>query len=556
MTNLRQLFSVRNKTQRTTPQSQPLSNSKQVPNSAGGYAWPVDDWTRLDRFLVLGSEGGTYYIRPQALTVENAQAVLRCIEADGLRVVERVVEISQAGRAAKNDPALYVLAICAGMGDQATRKAALAVLPQVARIGTHLFHFLDFVEGFRGWGRALRKGVAAWYNSMPVDRLAYQAVKYQQRDGWSHRDALRLAHPKAVTERHDIVFNWITQGWEGVGEAPHPDEGLRLLWAFERAKLASTEQEIITLITEHNLPWEAVPTQWLVSAEVWQALLPRLPMTATLRNLGRLTANGLLAPMNRWSDMVADRIVDAEALRRARIHPLSVLVAMKTYESGGGHRSKLTWAPVMEILDALDQAYYLSFDNVESTGKRIMLALDVSGSMAVGQIAGMPGVTPRVGAAAMAMVTARTEADYVTTIFSSGGMNHMKGQRGVWGGNGISSFSISPRQRLDDIVAKTANLPFGGTDCALPMLYALERGLDIDAFLVYTDSETWAGKIHPSEALRRYREKTGIPAKLIVVGMVSNGFSIADPNDAGMLDVVGFDTATPQLMADFIRADG
>jgi 60 kDa SS-A/Ro ribonucleoprotein len=40
-------------------------------------------------------------------------------------------------------------------------------------------------------------------------------------------------------------------------------------------------------------------------------------------------------------------------------------------------------------------------------------------------------------------------------------------------------------------------------------------------------------------------------AKLIVVGMVSNGFSIADPNDAGMLDVVGFDTSAPAVMADF-----
>jgi 60 kDa SS-A/Ro ribonucleoprotein len=34
--------------------------------------------------------------------------------------------------------------------------------------------------------------------------------------------------------------------------------------------------------------------------------------------------------------------------------------------------------------------------------------------------------------------------------------------------------------------------------------------------------------------------------------MASNGFSIADPDDAGMLDVVGFDTATPQVIAGFV----
>ncbi len=59
--------------------------------------------------------------------------------------------------------------------------------------------------------------------------------------------------------------------------------------------------------------------------------------------------------------------------------------------------------------------------------------------------------------------------------------------------------------------------------------------------------------MHPVQALRTYREKTGIAAKLVVVGLVSNGFSIADPEDPGMLDVVGFDTAAPALIADFIR---
>ena len=85
------------------------------------------------------------------------------------------------------------------------------------------------------------------------------------------------------------------------------------------------------------------------------------------------------------------------------------------------------------------------------------------------------------------------------------------------------------------------------------MLYALDRGLSVDAFVVYTDSETWAGAIHPAQALRQHRERTGSAAKLVVVGLVSNGFSIADPGDAGMLDVVGFAAAAPAVIADFIR---
>jgi 60 kDa SS-A/Ro ribonucleoprotein len=101
-------------------------------------------------------------------------------------------------------------------------------------------------------------------------------------------------------------------------------------------------------------------------------------------------------------------------------------------------------------------------------------------------------------------------------------------------------------------VKATSDLPFGGTDVALPMLHALETRAEVDAFVVYTDNETWAGAVHPVQALRRYRDRTGIAAKLVVVGMTSTGFTIADPQDGGMLDVVGFDAAAPQLIADFI----
>lgn len=86
------------------------------------------------------------------------------------------------------------------------------------------------------------------------------------------------------------------------------------------------------------------------------------------------------------------------------------------------------------------------------------------------------------------------------------------------------------------------------------MRWAITNRIDVDVFCVYTDPDTWSGVVQPAQVLREYREKTGIPAKLVVVGMVSSGFSIADPDDAGMLDAVGFDTGAPAVIAEFARA--
>jgi 60 kDa SS-A/Ro ribonucleoprotein len=212
------------------------------------------------------------------------------------------------------------------------------------------------------------------------------------------------------------------------------------------------------------------------------------------------------------------------------------------------------WTPVPAIVDALDAAFYTAFENVEPTDRRLLLALDVSGSMVGGSVAGVPGLSPRDASAALALVTAATESRYETVGFFSG-KGGWKSGRSTWAGrvDGLTPLTISPRQRLDDVLRTIDGLPFGGTDCALPMLYAQARKLEIDTFVIYTDSETWAGDVHPARALADYRRASGIDARLIVVGMVSNGFSIADPNDPGMLDVVGFDTATPQLISDFAR---
>ena len=81
----------------------------------------------------------------------------------------------------------------------------------------------------------------------------------------------------------------------------------------------------------------------------------------------------------------------------------------------------------------------------------------------------------------------------------------------------LSGLAISPRQRLDDALRVTAGLPFGPTDCALPMQWALREGRAVDTFVVYTDNETWHGSEHPHQALRRYRQATGIPARLVAV---------------------------------------
>ena len=523
-----------------TPQCQPLPDRpEQVRNSAGGFVWAVDNWTRLERFLILGSEQGSYYIGERELTAENVGAVRECLKADGERVVRTVVDMSTSGRAPKNDPALFVLALAASpkFADARTNAAALQVLPHVARTGTHLCNFAAFVEKVRGWGRGLRSAVADWYLTKPVNDLAYQMLKYQNRNGWSHRDLMRLAHPKAATPAQNALFQWAVEGTLGhlaTGDLLSSD--LRQVQAFELAKKPAGEDELIHLIEDYRLTQEMIPSEWKNSARVWEALLDSMPYMAMVRNLGKLTAVGLLQPQSAATALIVARWTDRKRVSNSRVHPIALLAALLIYKQGHGEKGSLAWAPVASVIDALDEAFYLAFDNVEPSGKRIYVSIDASGSMQGSVCNGMPYLTTAMAAAAQAMVLAKTEPNAIISAF----------HEQIW------HVDITRKDRLDR-ACEVIGFTGCGTDASLPMRDALDRNLAVDAFVILTDSETWYGDRHPVQALDHYRRATGIPARLVVVAMSANDYSIADPNDALQMDVAGFDTSVPTLVTQFIQ---
>ncbi|PNW70580.1 hypothetical protein CHLRE_17g725750v5 [Chlamydomonas reinhardtii] len=532
--------------------------------------------------------------------------------------------------------------------------------------------------GKLSWGRAMRRTVARWYLDKTAAAVAYQATKYSQRNGWSHADLLRLAHPdpeehaakrrkvaegaaaavkaaaapdtEAAAASADSDSEWVVVGG-GDGEAAGSELGalaaamaaaapaaaaggdaaaaaeaqrvadLKAVFAFlthgtvpgqeqapKHKKAAASEEaaagpateaaqapdeadaaeapaaaeaaasivlspvmqylvdahrlrkeirapapaqheaaattaavieSALTLIRRHRFGHEHVgDTVLLRNPEVWGAFLENgMPLTAMIRNLGRMSELGLLVQPG-YQKRVTDRLRDVKALMAARVHPMTLLDAMCTYRNGGGARGKARWIPVSAVTSALEDAFYLAFKNVVPTGKRYLLGLDVSGSMGCANCSGMTSLTARQAAAAVVMTLVRTEPWVKTMAFS----------------HQLVEFDVRESDRLEQVVERASQIPMGSTDCALPMIYATEKQLPVDVFVVLTDNETWFGGVHPTEALKRYRTAMKMPdAKLVVLAFSVNDFSIADPKDPGMLDVAGLDSAVPRVVADFAR---
>ncbi len=528
-----------------TPQSR-RSKPEQVLNHAGGYVFSASEWTRLERFLVMGITGNTYYAGKQELFAENREVIYACLNLDPYRTIDLIVKISDEGRCVRNISCVFALSIAASSSDVAVRKYALDRLGKVCRIGTDLFALDGFMtrkrpgKGVkrpqRGWSHMLRNAVGKWYNDHSPEDLAFEVAKYQSRDGGDHLHMIRMSHLYGKTPEHNAVIRWVLDNPEKypytLEELP---EILRTKIALEKVK---DLQDVLTILRETRAPEEFVPGEFKQHDEVWREIVKNLGTNAIFRNLCNLAHRGSLTKETvRW--LVEERL-NQRAIERSRMHPIKVLCSYAMFLDG--HRRQRngnmqSWMVDQTLKKHLEACFTMAFKNVQPTGKRVYLALDVSGSMGSGSVMdGIDWMTPRVVSSALANVFLKTEENVTARGFS----HH------------LVDLGIDKTMTLDQTVRKISGLPFGSTDISLPMEDALARRELYDLFLVITDNETYCGRVHPHESLNRYRNAINPRAKMCVAALTSTKFTVADPSDPGSLDICGADSNIYDLIRNFM----
>lgn len=520
------------------------------PVNNSGVSTNIISWQdRLDRFLILGADGGTYYASTASHMKQGIEAVTQALALGAEQAVAQIVGVMVSGRLPKMETGIFALAVAINSKIPKVRAAAINAIPTACKIPTHLFSLLTEIkaQGGKIQGRALSRALARWYTDKEPSALAYHLIKYRQRNGWKHGDVLRLAHPKGYTSGGEgkagqlgDLFAWET-GKPIVGRGKHLSMIIDYLTLLQES---ATETDAINMIRDHRFPREGIPDKFLKSPDVWRALAVNSPMTALFRTLNRMTAVGAFdGPAGTETlGVVTRKLTDAQAIRAAKVHPINVLSALRTYGAGQGVKGSLTWLPNADINAALDQAFVASFDAQPSMGLRVAIGIDISGSMFGGEIAKIPGLLPAEAAWALAYQMVKTEPD--TTVWC---FNHAIYQT-------TETVKVAPSYAALIKEVRKKYWDGGSTDCGALISRALQDQRKVDVFVVITDNEHNHGE-DPMTVLRRYREQTGINAKLIVIALTATEYSIGSTKDAGVLNIVGFDPVAPTIIRSFCSGD-
>ena len=517
-------------TQKGTPQTQPIPGreAEMIQGRSQGWMFDAGIWKMLRRCLLIGTAQSTYYAGKQELTEDFVTVVRQAIAKNPRTVAEEILYASD-GRAINNSAPILALVLLS-MGEEPEAKKAFGeIFPQVVRTGSHFYEWLNYTKSMRGFGKVVREAGKNWFLREDVKGLAYQLLKYQQRYDFSHRDALRLFHVKPPTQDHQQLFEWVVKGWE-ILPAEIPSAALAQIWWYEWLK--RNPDNTPEAIAQGHLTHEMANPVGKMDKSAWQLLFNEMPIGALLRNLGSLTELGVLGSDERDNLQRVEAVLNnKEHLRKGRIHPIDVLKALKTYQSGGRlGRSKKTWNPVDRIVDILEKAVELSFDVVQPTGKVFMHAVDVSGSM--GSLIADMGLSCCEVATTMALVTAKAEKNYMIRGFA----------------NDFRDLGITAKDSFSSAVRKASNQNFGGTDASVAYDWMIKNKFKADVVCFWTDSESWSGSRHPSQALAEYRQKVNPNVKAVYITLAPYQITLVDPQDPLSWDLGGFDPGMPRII--------
>ncbi len=610
----------------TAGQQVPRKGHKQImhKNAAGGFVYKVSDEELVLRILILGTNAPTYYSSEQKLTQDAITEINRIVtEGNGQVIVSALKSVYESGRAPKQGAILFVLALLTQSNVPIDVKAEAYKIVSSLRTFSQLYELVSnrkaLGEGKKQFGRGMRNALAKLVSGHDAKLVsghdakwfAYQGTKYNSRgtnkDKWSIKDIIRCGHVASkdlstagrlsvayfVNGLDDAETKYAVAQTSKVSDLATCTEVIGYIRAVEAVKSeACTPDTAIQLIRDHKLPREVLNTKLLTHKSVWQALLytssvgakgavvrkVTMPITALIRNLGVMSHRGLFDDQS-VTDLVCAHITDPVVLKNGRVHPVALLTAMLTYKQGKGVKGSLSWTVNRSIVQALEDGFYVAFGNVRGTGKRIYHAVDCSSSM-ISATCALPHITACQAVSCLMMEAVRREYRYHAEKMAEWTSGGSVGEKPVYVQDVVlfntacREVVISPDAKLDAVMRLTNDNGCGSTDCAQPMIRALDKftksggksGL-YDLFVIYTDNETWYGAKHPSQALDEYRAATGIDARLVVVATTptngtigySGGYghrSILDTSVPGgmsplTLNIVGFDLNAPELIRNF-----
>ena len=481
-------------------------------NEAGGTAYKLTPKAALAQYAATGCFSNTFY----ADASEQLDKVLALAKELDASFVARTAVYAREKGFMKDMPALLVAVL-----STKDRELFEKVFPRVIDNGKMLRNFVQIMRsgavGRKSLGSLPKRMVREWFNARRAETIFKQSVGASP----SFADILKMVHPKPQDAEKEALFGYF------IGREIDADRLPEIVRAYEKFKTGDTME----------VP--AVPFQMLtalpISVREWTEIARAAGWQMTRMNLNTFQRHGVFEDAE-MVKLIADRLRDADAIRRAKVFPYQLLSA---YKAASENRD----IP-RAISEALQDAMEVATENVPAIDGKVYVFPDISGSMHSPATGYRKGATSAVRcldvAALVAAAILRKNPTAEVIPFS----------------DSVTEAQLNPRDSVMTNAQKLAALPSGGTNCSAPLRQLNQYKTQADLLIYVSDNESWMDSNRSwnsgTETMKQWNEfKTRSPhAKLVCIDIQPYAHTQAQER-ADILNVGGFSDQVFTLLAEF-----
>ncbi|WP_438729780.1 TROVE domain-containing protein [Parasphingorhabdus sp. DH2-15] len=479
-----------------------------VTNHQGAIAYAYKPKHKLAQLAATGTFNDTFYASAETQlsdVLDVAQKV------DPVFVAKAALYARKRG-AMKDMPALLTAYLTVADPD-----LAVAVFNRTIDNGRMLRNFVQIMRsgavGRKSLGSRPKRLVKQWLEDATIEQL----IRASTGKDPSLADIVKMVHPKPVSLERQAFYGWL------IGR-PYDVEALpEQLQDFELWKRDLGRQ----------LP--DVPFQWLTSfdltAKRWVLLAEKVGWHALRMNLNTLARHGAFG-VKGATDMIANRLEDADAIKRARIMPYQLLMALNATND----------AVPLKVQAALEVALEKSLTNVPVMQGNVVIAPDVSWSMQ------SPLTGHRVGA------TTAVKCIDVAALIGAAVLRKNPSATLMPFEQHVVSVDLKPFARVAVNAKRLSQIGGGGTNVSAPLALLNKREADVDLVIIVSDNESWVddNRYGATETMRQWQKlKSRNPkAKLVCIDLQPYGTTQAKERK-DILNVGGFSDAVFDTIARF-----
>jgi 60 kDa SS-A/Ro ribonucleoprotein len=488
-------------------------------NEAGGTAYKLSPKAALAQYAATGCFSHTFY----ADASEQLEKILELTKELDAEFVAKVAIYAREKGFMKDMPALLVAVL-------STKDKVIfeKTFPRVIDNGKMLRNFVQIMRsgavGRKSLGSLPKRLVREWFETRKAEQIFKQSVGQTP----SFADVLKMVHPKPKDAEREALYGYF------IGRDVDADKLPEIVKSFERFKSGD------------SLEVPQVPFQMLtalpISTKEWTEIARNAAWQMTRMNLNTFQRHGVFQNAE-MVELIATRLRDREAIRRARVFPYQLLVAY-TAASNNAEIPR-------QITEALQDAMEIATENVPEISGKVYVFPDISGSMHSAVTGFRAGATSAVrcidAAALIAAAILRKNPNAEVIPFESD----------------VVKVSLNPRDSIMTNANKLASLPAGGTNCSAPLRHLNSQKAKGDLAVYVSDNESWIdtpvhGRFGGSgtETMKQWNEfaARNAGAKLVCIDIQPYAHTQAKERP-DILNVGGFSDQVFNLIAEFANGN-